>query len=415
MPPVLTADPSDVIHGRPTSGVQFRRAVMLMLMTLVLPGSAQLVAGRKQVGRIALRIWFGLITVCLLLFGLGMLSSSFVFWLLSNTFVLGVVRLVLIVLAVGWALLFIDSWRLGDPLSLRQKQRLAMVGINGVLCFSVAGSLLFASHVVGVQKDFLSAMFTDGQATGATDGRYNVLLLGGDSGVGPVGPASRQPVGGEHRRRDRRDRALRPAAQHAQLPLPQGLDHGRAVPRRLRLRLGVRAELAVHVGRRPQEPVQRVRQPRCRGHQGRRRGHHRTEDQLLRDGEPPGLPEAGQRRRRSHPQRPRPHPDRRHRRPGLGLHRARQAQAQRLRDAVVRPLARRRRRLLADGPPEVRDERDAPPAQPQDGGAQVREDRQGQRGPDHHRPAQERGRPVHGARRSRPAASRSARSRSCRR
>ena len=57
-----------------------------------------------------------------------------------------------------------------------------MVGINGVLCFSVAGSLLFASHVVGVQKDFMSAMFTDGQATGAHDGRYNVLLLGGDSG-----------------------------------------------------------------------------------------------------------------------------------------------------------------------------------------------------------------------------------------
>ena len=36
--------------------------------------------------------------------------------------------------------------------------------------------------MVGVQKDFLSAMFTDGQATGATDGRFNVLLLGGDSG-----------------------------------------------------------------------------------------------------------------------------------------------------------------------------------------------------------------------------------------
>ncbi len=182
MPPVLTADPRPVVHGRSTSGVQFRRAVMLMLMTLVLPGSAQLVAGRKEVGRIALRIWFGLIATCLLLFGLGMLSSSFVFWLLSNTFVLGLVRLVLIVLAVGWALLFIDAWRIGDPLALRQKQRLAMVGINGVLCFSVAGSLLFASHVVGVQKDFLGAMFTDGHVTGATDGRFNVLLLGGDSG-----------------------------------------------------------------------------------------------------------------------------------------------------------------------------------------------------------------------------------------
>jgi hypothetical protein len=37
--------------------VQFRRAVTLLVMTLVVPGSAQLVAGRKQVGRVALRIW----------------------------------------------------------------------------------------------------------------------------------------------------------------------------------------------------------------------------------------------------------------------------------------------------------------------------------------------------------------------
>ena len=111
-----------------------------------------------------------------------MVFESFVFWLLSNTAVLGSVRIVLMVMAVGWAYLFVDAWRLGDPLALRQKQRLAMVGINGVLCFSVAGTLLFASHVVGVQKDFMSAMFTDGVATGAHDGRYNVLLLGGDSG-----------------------------------------------------------------------------------------------------------------------------------------------------------------------------------------------------------------------------------------
>jgi LCP family protein required for cell wall assembly len=96
--------------------------------------------------------------------------------------VLGLVRVVLMAVAVGWAYLFVDAWRLGDPLALRQKQRLAMVGINGFLCFSVAGSLLFASHVVGVQKDFMSAMFTDGVVTDAHEGRYNVLLLGGDSG-----------------------------------------------------------------------------------------------------------------------------------------------------------------------------------------------------------------------------------------
>jgi hypothetical protein len=37
--------------------VRFRRAVTLMLMTFVLPGSAQLVSGNRRVGRIALRTW----------------------------------------------------------------------------------------------------------------------------------------------------------------------------------------------------------------------------------------------------------------------------------------------------------------------------------------------------------------------
>jgi LCP family protein required for cell wall assembly len=163
--------------------IRFRRAVALMLMTLVLPGSAQLVAGRKEVGRIAMRIWFGLIVTGILLLLLGLMSKSFVFWFASNTVVLGLVRFALIGLAVGWALLLVDAWRIGEPLALRQKQRLAMVGINGVLCFSVAGSLLFASHVVTVQKDFLAAMFSSGPASDAHDGRYNILLLGGDSGA----------------------------------------------------------------------------------------------------------------------------------------------------------------------------------------------------------------------------------------
>ena len=39
--------------------VRYRRALMLMTMTLVVPGSAQLSAGNRQVGLVALRIWLG--------------------------------------------------------------------------------------------------------------------------------------------------------------------------------------------------------------------------------------------------------------------------------------------------------------------------------------------------------------------
>jgi len=165
------------------SRIRFRRAVALMLMTLVIPGSAQLAVGNKQTGRIALRILAGLIGASVLLVLIGMIWTSFVFWLLSNMVLLAVVRFGLMALALGWAYLFVDAWRLGDPLELHQKQRLAMVGINGVLCFSVAGALLFASHVVTVQRDFIATMFTSGHVTKAHEGRFNVLLLGGDSGT----------------------------------------------------------------------------------------------------------------------------------------------------------------------------------------------------------------------------------------
>ena len=174
--------PPSVSRVEPGSSI-FRRGVLLMLVTLVLPGAAQLVAGNKQVGRIALRIWFGLIATVVLLFVIGLVFRNFVFWFLSDGFVLGVVRIVLMAMAVGMVYLLVDAWRIADPLAMQQKQRLAMVGLNGVLCFAVAGSLLFASHVVGVQKDFLSKMFGSSTVTAAHEGRYNVLLLGGDSGA----------------------------------------------------------------------------------------------------------------------------------------------------------------------------------------------------------------------------------------
>ncbi|HET6561118.1 MAG TPA: LCP family protein [Marmoricola sp.] len=169
------------------SRIRLRRALVLMGMTLLLPGSAQLVAGRKQVGRAAIRVWLGVLALVATVALLGFLSQSFLFWFGSNTVVLALIRFGLAALAVGWALLLIDAWRLGDPLGLAQRQRLVVVGVNGLLVFAVAGSLLFASHIVAVQRGFILAMFGDGVASAAEHGRYNVLLVGGDKGVGRWG------------------------------------------------------------------------------------------------------------------------------------------------------------------------------------------------------------------------------------
>ncbi len=260
MPPVVTADPrpasSGVIHGRPTAGAHFRRALMLMLMTLVLPGSAQLVAGRKQVGRIALRIWLGLIVTVVLLLGLG-----------------HAVELVRVLAAQQHL-----RARAGPDRADRDGGRLGAAVHGRLAAGRPAGPAAEAAardgrHQRGavLQRRRHPAVRLPRRRRAEGLPQRDVHRWRGHRcdrrplqrpaarrrlRLGPLGPAAGQHVGGEHRRRDRRDGALRPAAQHAELPLRQGLDHGRAVPRRLRLRQRVRAELTVHVGRGPQGTVQ---------------------------------------------------------------------------------------------------------------------------------------------------------------
>ena len=82
----------------------------------------------------------------------GVFWHELFFWLGSDTAALLWLRLLLMALAIGWAVLFFDAWRLGQPLTLSMGHRRAAIGINGVLALSVAGALLFGAHLVGVQR-----------------------------------------------------------------------------------------------------------------------------------------------------------------------------------------------------------------------------------------------------------------------
>ncbi len=167
--------------------VQFRRALTLTFMTLVMPGSAQLVMGSRRVGRIAIRVWLG----CLLIGGfvlfLALTSRSGLFTFLTDERVLTFGRWFLTAGAVAWVALLLDAWRLGRPLQLRRRHRLWMTGVNGVLCFATAGVMLFAAHTVAVQNGFIGTVFASEAVSGPESGRYNVLLLGGDSGPDRTG------------------------------------------------------------------------------------------------------------------------------------------------------------------------------------------------------------------------------------
>ncbi|GAA0607268.1 LytR family transcriptional regulator [Kribbella sandramycini] len=167
--------------------VRFKRALALVLMTLVLPGSAQIVAGSKRAGRYAWRIIAGLLAIVIFLVLLGLIWRSGTINLLARPGTLRVVQILLILLAIGWAALFVDAYRLGQPLTLERNHRLTASILDAVLVFVVAGALIWASAFVNTQRDFVASVFGNGQKSKAEHGRYNVLLMGGDSGSDRIG------------------------------------------------------------------------------------------------------------------------------------------------------------------------------------------------------------------------------------
>jgi LCP family protein required for cell wall assembly len=167
--------------------VRFRRALTLLLMTVVLPGSAQVAAGNKRVGHHALRAVAAAILFSLVLVATLLVSQDRIIIWFTNVWFLRVLRLGLILYAIGWAYLLIDAWRIANPLGLRQNQRLAMTALNGVVCLSLSGVLLYASQLVADEKGFIQAVFVSGSTSAAQDGRYNILLLGGDAGADRMG------------------------------------------------------------------------------------------------------------------------------------------------------------------------------------------------------------------------------------
>jgi polyisoprenyl-teichoic acid--peptidoglycan teichoic acid transferase len=179
--------PSRAQMLRASQRVKFRRALTLIVFTLVLPGSAQLLMGDRRIGRIAIRVWLGFVTVGAVLATLAFVWRPGLYRLAASPSLMLVGRWMLLATAIAWIALILDAWRLGAPLQLARKQRLWMTGLNGALCLGVGSVMFFAAHLVSVNSEVLGTVFASNTVSGPKAGRYNVLLLGGDSGKGRDG------------------------------------------------------------------------------------------------------------------------------------------------------------------------------------------------------------------------------------
>ncbi|VXC60638.1 Transcriptional attenuator, LytR family [Arthrobacter sp. 9AX] len=162
--------------------VRTKRGFVLVLMTLLVPGSAQLVAGDRRLGRAALRVtlcvWAALVLAIILLLA----NRTLLLNIITNPFASLVLIIVMVALAAGWAVLFINTLRLIRPVLLAPQARPAVVIALVLAMVAGSGSLGYAAYLLNVSRNAIGSIFSAGPAIEPVEGRYNFLMMGGDAG-----------------------------------------------------------------------------------------------------------------------------------------------------------------------------------------------------------------------------------------
>ncbi|MDO5617506.1 LCP family protein [Kocuria sp.] len=164
-----------------------KRAGLLIGATLLVPGSAQIAAGNRKIGRVALTVT----VICWALLVLILLSAMFwrtpLIFLVTNGLTAPVISLVLVALAIGWGLLFLDALRLVKPGLLANKARTVTIVGTIVAMVITSGGLGYTAHLINVTRAAVGDIFGGGLPFRPVDGRYNILLMGADAGADRVG------------------------------------------------------------------------------------------------------------------------------------------------------------------------------------------------------------------------------------
>jgi polyisoprenyl-teichoic acid--peptidoglycan teichoic acid transferase len=167
--------------------IKRRRGLTLLAMTLLLPGSAQLVAGNRRVGRLAIRVWACLGVLALTISLVSLTRPKAALSMITFGPTLTAIQIALIILGLGWAALMIDAWRLGHPQEFGRSGQLAFSALGLGLAFTIFGSFIAAASIASSQQDLTTTVFSGGGDQTADRGRFNILLMGGDAGRDRVG------------------------------------------------------------------------------------------------------------------------------------------------------------------------------------------------------------------------------------
>ncbi|MEN9962302.1 MAG: hypothetical protein RIS66_715, partial [Actinomycetota bacterium] len=153
------------------------------MLTLVLPGSAQLVAGNRRFARIGITATLSFWAIALLTVIVGLIDvNGLLFRVIPVNFVFGFLALILTAYGILFAVLAVDTLRLMRLGRLYQRER--WIAFAGLVLAAVIGTsgLSWAGSTAGVSASALGSIFNQSGFTNPVDGRYNIMLLGADSG-----------------------------------------------------------------------------------------------------------------------------------------------------------------------------------------------------------------------------------------
>lgn len=163
-----------------------RRGWWLVAMNVLVPGSAQILAGgNRRLGRIGLGAtllsWILVIVVAVA----ALLWRSALIAVVTNWFVLTLLQVLFVAYALLWIVLTFDTLRLVRLVRVPPLSRLAIPVVALVLLGLLSAGAGYAATVAGSSRGAITTLFgQSGPSLPASDGYYNILLLGADSGDG---------------------------------------------------------------------------------------------------------------------------------------------------------------------------------------------------------------------------------------
>src|SRR5687768_13436228 len=167
--------------------VRFRRALALCAMTVVAPGSAQYAVGRRWVGVVGLLVWAGVLVTGGVIWFRYRSDRTAVLDLFTDTDILLAARFGVALVAIGWIALLIDAWRMARPFTFNLVRGGLIMVVNTALVIGVGASAVVASQAIDAPRQVIQEVFTATKTSAPLQGRYNILLVGSDSGRDRIG------------------------------------------------------------------------------------------------------------------------------------------------------------------------------------------------------------------------------------